>query len=97
MAFMAVEVCIWHLWLLSSVYVIDGCGGLYMAFMSVEVCILHLWLQSLIYVIDSCGGLYMAIYGCGGLYMSRAYTCNGWYIGYEGQLMSINTYYSLFF
>ena len=34
MAFMAVEVCIWHLWLLSSMYVIDGCGGLYMAFMS---------------------------------------------------------------
>ena len=32
MAFMAVEVCIW---LLSSMYVIDGCGGLYMALMSV--------------------------------------------------------------
>ena len=38
MAFMAVEVCIWHLWLLSSMYVIDGCGGLYMAFMDVDVC-----------------------------------------------------------
>ena len=37
MAFMAVEVCIWHLWLLSSMSVIDGCGGLYMAFMAVEV------------------------------------------------------------
>ena len=22
--------------------------------------------------------------------MSRAYICNGWYIGYEGQLMSIH-------
>ena len=37
MAFMAVEVCIWHLWLLRSMSVIDGCGGLYMAFMAVEV------------------------------------------------------------
>ena len=87
MPLMTVEVCTWHLWLLSSMYVIDGCGGLYMAFMSVEVCIWHLWLQSSIYVIDSCGGLYN---GCGGLYMSRAYICNGWYIGYEGQLMSIH-------
>ena len=60
MAFMAVEVCILHLWLLSSMYVTDDCGGLYMAFMSVEVCIWYLWLQSSIYVIDSCGGLYMA-------------------------------------
>ena len=80
MAFMAVEVCIWHLWLLSSMYGIDGCGGLCMAFMAVGVCIWHLWLQSSIYVID----------GCGGLHMSRAYICNGRYIGYEGQLMSIH-------
>ena len=56
---MAVEVCIWHLRLLSSMYVIDGCGGLYMALMSVEVCTGHLWLQSSIYVIDSCGGPYV--------------------------------------
>ena len=44
MAFMAVEVCLWHLWLLSSVYVIDGCGGLYMSLIAVEICIWHLWL-----------------------------------------------------
>ena len=37
MAFMAVEVCIRHLWLQSSIYVIDSCGGLYMAFMVVYV------------------------------------------------------------
>ena len=55
MPFMAVEVCIWHLWLLSSMYVIDGCGGLYMAFMAVEVCIWHLWLWRSVYV----KGLYM--------------------------------------
>ena len=36
---MAVEVYIWHLWLQSSIYVINDCGGLYMAFMAVEVCI----------------------------------------------------------
>ena len=42
MAFIAVEVCIWHLWLLSSMYVIDDCGGLCMAFMNVDVCIWHL-------------------------------------------------------
>ena len=77
MAFMAVEVCLWHLWLLSSVYVIDGCGGLYMSLITVEICIWHLW-------------LWMAVDGCGGLYMSRAYICNGWYIGYEGKLMSIH-------
>ena len=41
MAFMAVEVCVWHLWLLSSMYVIDGCGGLYMAFMVVEFNVCH--------------------------------------------------------
>ena len=41
-------------------YVIDGCGGLYMAFMAVEVCIWHLWLLSSMYVIDGCGCLYMA-------------------------------------
>ena len=41
MAFMAVDVCIWHLWLLSSMYVIDGCGGLYMAFMAAEFNICH--------------------------------------------------------
>ena len=41
MEFMAVEVCIWHLWLLSSMYVIDGCGGLYMAFMAAEFNICH--------------------------------------------------------
>ena len=41
MAFMAVEVCIWHLWLLSSMYVIDGCGGLYVAFMAAEFNICH--------------------------------------------------------
>ena len=46
MAFMAVEVCIWHLSLLSSMYVIDGCRGLYMAFMDVDVCVWHLWLLS---------------------------------------------------
>ena len=82
MAFMAVEVCIWHLWLLSSMYVIDGCGGLYMAFMSVEVCMRHLWLQSSIYVIDSCGGLYMAFMAV------EVCICQGpiygWYIGCEG-------------
>ena len=71
MAFMAVEVCVWHLWLLSSMYVIDSCGDLYMAFMAVEVCIWHLWLWRSVYV----KGLYI---------------CNGWYIGYEGQLMSIH-------
>ena len=60
MAFIAVEVCIWHLWLLSSMYVIDDCGGLCMAFMNVDVCIWYLWLLSSIYVIDGCGGLYMA-------------------------------------
>ena len=54
MAFMAVDVCIWHLWLLSSMYVIDGCGGLYMAFMAVEVCIWHLWLWRSVYGIYGC-------------------------------------------
>ena len=48
MAFMSVEVCMWHLWLQSSIYVIDSCGGLYMAFMAVEVCIC----QGPIYVMD---------------------------------------------
>ena len=48
MAFMAVEVCLWHLWLLSSMYVIDGCGGLYVAFMAMEVCIC----QGPIYVME---------------------------------------------
>ena len=80
MAFMAVEVCIWQLWLLSSMYVIDGCGSLYMGFMVLEFNISHSWLWRSVY----------GIYGCGGLYMSRAYICNGWYIGYEGQLMSIH-------
>ena len=60
MAFMAVEVRVWHLWLWRSVYGIYGCGGPCMAFMAVEVCIWHLWLLSSMYVIDSCGGLYMA-------------------------------------
>ena len=54
MAFMDVDVCIWHLWLLSSIYVIDGCGGLYMAFMAVEVCIWHLWLWRSVYGIYGC-------------------------------------------
>ena len=45
---MAVEVCIWHLWLQSSIYVIDSCGGLLMAFMAVEVRIC----QRAIYVMD---------------------------------------------
>ena len=54
MAFMAVEVCIWHLWLLSSMYVIDGCGDLYMAFMAVEVCVWHLWLWRSVYGIYGC-------------------------------------------
>ena len=45
---MAVEVCIWHLWLLSSIYVIDSYGGLYMAFMAMEVCIC----QGPIYVME---------------------------------------------
>ena len=35
MSLMAVEVCIWHLWLQSSIYVIDSCGGLCMAFTAV--------------------------------------------------------------
>ena len=48
MAFMAVGVCIWHLWLQSSIYVIDSYGGLYMAFMAVEVCIC----QGPIYVME---------------------------------------------
>ena len=91
---MAVEVCIWHLWLLSSVYVIDGCGCLYIAFISVEVCIWHLWLQSSIYVIDSCGGLYiafMAVEVC--ICQGPRHICNGWYIGDEGRLMSIHILY----
>ena len=29
--------------------------------------------------------------------MSRAYICNGWYIGYEGQLMSIHIILYFFF
>ena len=52
MVFMAVKVCMWHLWLLSSTYVIDacgglyiygiyGCGGLHMAFMVVEFSVCH--------------------------------------------------------
>ena len=41
MSLMAVEVCLWHLWLWSSIYVIDGRGGLYMAFMVVEFNICH--------------------------------------------------------
>ena len=95
MAFMAVEVCIWHLWLLSSMYVIDGCGGLYMAFMTVEVCIWHLWLQSSIYVIDSCGGLYMAFM------TMEVCICKGPIYVMDGILVvkavDVNTYYSLFF
>ena len=53
MAFMAVEVCIWHLWLLSSMYVIDGCGGLYMTFMSC------LWRS--VYGIYGCRVQYMSL------------------------------------
>ena len=39
---------------LSSMYVIDGCGGLYMALMAVEVCIWHLWLWRSAYGIYGC-------------------------------------------
>ena len=41
MAFVAEEVCIWHLWLLSSMYVIECCGGLYMGFMVLEFNVCH--------------------------------------------------------
>ena len=41
MSLIAVEVCIWHLWLWRSVYGIYGCGGLYMAFMVVEFNVCH--------------------------------------------------------
>ena len=50
MSLMAVEVCIWHLWLQSSIYVIDSCGGLYMAFMAVEVLMSSMaWVKSLLF------------------------------------------------
>ena len=45
MAFMVVEF---------SIYVIDGCGGLYMTFVAVEVCIWHLWLWGSVYGIYGC-------------------------------------------
>ena len=51
-----------------------------MSLMAVEVCIWHLCLWRSVY----------GIYGCGGLYMSSPNICNGWYIGYEGQLMPIH-------
>ena len=41
MSLMAVEVCIWHLWLWRAVYSIYGCGGLCMAFMVVEFNVCH--------------------------------------------------------
>ena len=48
MSLMAVEVCIWHLWLWKSVYGIYCCRVQYMSLIAVDFCIC----QGPIYVMD---------------------------------------------